>query len=462
MRSILAACMVIALAGAAFAQDTPESGQSPFSFRGGIDLGTDVLPTGPIGTDGNITNESWTRVGFQPDFGFGKFGIGIDLSVHFKLYSDPDTPMTFYEGDWVPDYNGNGKTFLDIYLPKFLYVRYGIKGEDPLFAKLGSVDDLTLGNGFIVGNYSNMHFLPETRIFGLDVGLDGSLFGFPYVGFEALTGNLSQFDVIGGRLFARPLIGSSIPILKNMQVGATVVMDGKPYLYVDPEAQKDSVAVYGADVLVPILGKRLVSMAAFGDIAFEPNQRMGAMLGVGGRLLTIFSYGAQVRVLQGGFIPTYFDANYDIYRKEKYDFIQTDASSDTKAGWFGSLGTSFIKDRQTGADKIIFLVSLDGPMAVAPTAPSILQTDYPHLRGIVRVGEGVIGGFYMDGSYEKYFIGREKAFFPDLVDPTDAVMGLSINLKTGSSILTLKYDGRWDPVAQKLIVSSSVQASMKF
>jgi hypothetical protein len=356
----------------------------------------------------------------------------------------------------VPDYHGNGKSILDVYLPKILYVRYGLKGEDPLFAKLGSIDDLSLGNGFIVGDYSNMRFLPEQRIFGLDVGIDGQLFGFPYVGFEALTGNLARFDVIGGRLFARPLVGTGIPILKSMQAGLTAVVDRDPGLYDDSLVDPDPIAVYGADVMVPILSSKVVSLAAFADLAFEHNKSMGAMTGVGGKLIGLFTYGAQLRVLQEGFIPVYFDANYDIYRSQKYTLMQTDASGgDFFAGWYASLGTSLLED------KLVFKTSLDGPFKAIPAALGN-QTDYPHAKAIFVFGEGIIGGIFFDASYEKYYIGADGGFFEDLVNLEDAVIGLAINYQTGASVLTLKYDATWNPVTMSFDVSSSISASMKF
>ena len=74
--------------------------------------------------------------------------------------------------------------------------------------------------------------------------------------------------------------------------------------------------------------------------------------------------------------------------------------------------------------------------------------------------------FYFDASYEKYFIGAENGFFQDLVDPTNAVIGLDMNYKTGASVLTLAYNVKWDPTANngqgQFDVTSSLQASMNF
>jgi hypothetical protein len=446
MRVLFAVLLSIAILGTAFGED---ASKKAFSFSGGINLGSDVFP------NASGTPETWTRLGFQPDLGFGKIGIGLDLTFHFKLYPDPDTPLELYEGDWIPL---GDKNILDVYLPKILYIRYGLKGEDPFFVKLGSISDLSLGNGFIMSDYSNMHFMPQQRIFGLDLGLDGALFGFPYAGIELLTGNLARFDVVGARVFARPLAGTELPVLKNAQAGFSVAVDRTPYEKGGTVLQvgsADAIAVYGADVTVPVLGGKVFPLAVFTDLAFEPNDSMGWMVGFGGKIIGVFTYGAQLRVMEEGFIPSYFDANYDIFSAEKYDFMQSPAGSGVYTGWQASLGTSLLDE------VLVFNASLDGPFAAAP-ALSVDQIDYPHLRGVLRLGQIGNFPFFFDASYDKYRLGSGDGFFQELVDPTDAVIGLAVNYKTGASVLTLKYDAKWDPEGSKFIVTSSLQASMKF
>jgi len=471
MRFTIAAFMALILVGFGFAQDAQTASDAQtgsgeqgggFKFTGGVDLGTDTLKTGgPLDSNGNPTTmEAWTLLAFQPDIAFGKFGIGLDLGVHFQLYPQgSNDAMEIYQGDWVPYYQGNNKSFLDVYLPKFMYVRYGVKGEDPFFVKLGSIDDLTLGNGFIMGDYANTRFLPETRIFGLDLGLDGTMFNMPYAGFEAVTGNVAHFDVVGGRVYVRPLVGSDIPIVKNMQVGITGVFDTNPYLYGSGvNSSTSTIGVYGADVTVPVLGGKLFPLTAFTDIAFEPNSSSGEMVGVSGRVIGIFLYGEQIRVLGPGFIPDYFDANYDLYRAQKYDYMQQPTSGATYVGWYSSIGTAFLED------KIIFNVSLDGPFKALPATyvPGVTpQTDYPHAKAIFHFGEGIIP-FFFDASYEKYYIGADKGFFPDLVDPTNAVVVLAINYRTGATVLTLQYNAAYNPTTKSFDVTSSISASVKF
>ena len=380
-------------------------------------------------------------------------------SLRFKLMPDQDTNFEAYPGDWVPDYEGSGKTILDLYLPKIMYVRYGQRGE-PLYVKLGSIDDLTLGNGFLVGNYSNTRFLPELRIFGLNVGVDGKLFNFPFVGVEALTGNLARFDVFGTRLFIRPLVTTSIPILKDMQLGATVALDIDPETFV-PDNLKvgyDQVAMGGTDIFVPIIQSELFPLAAFMELGFQPQGRTGFMLGAGGRALGFITYGAQLRFLGAGFIPVYFDANYDLYRATKAAFMEQDPGDlglEGFAGWLAKAGTSLF------SDKVYFEVSVDGPFSSADPS-STFQADYPHLRGVAGIREGVLGGFFFDFVYEKYMLGKDNPFFQDLVDPNNAVITAAGNYKSGAAIFTLLYNLRYDPAANDFDITSSLVTTIQF
>jgi len=435
---------LLGCASLAWGQDATAQPSTP--FRAGVNLGTDVLLTGP-----GATPESWTVFGFQPDVGLGKFGVGLNLTLHFQIYpvNDPGNAVAIYPGDWVPEYKGSGQNFFDLYLPKILYVRYGLKGQDPLYAKVGSIGDFTLGNGFIMGNYSNMAFFPERRISGLDAGLDGAMFDFPYLGVELLTGNLARLDVVGLHLLGRPMISTDLPLLKDLQVGLTFVTDTDPGLYTSEALT--GVSVFGFDAMMPILNKDAVTMAAFTETAFEP-QRLGFMAGVGGQLVKMFNYGLQLRILGAGFIPDYFDANYDIYRSYKAKVMAVAPAGSAAAGWYASIGTSLL------GDKISAVAALDGPFVGA--AGSTDQAQYPHFRAVAHLGEGLLPGIYADATYEKYYLGKYNGFFADLVDRTDAIANLAINYKTGSSVLTLLYNAKW--VNNDWQVTSSLQAALKF
>jgi hypothetical protein len=421
----LSIALVLLLTAFAAAQDG-----GGFDF--GFDLGIGVETFNEVTDTGESEQITWQTLSLNPDFAVGKFGIGLDITLHYRFTGGEGNEFEVRRKDWVPS---EEFTFLELYLPMFRYVRWGMRGE-PLYVKLGSIDDATLGNGFIMGNYANTLFLPEQRIFGLAFDLDGRLFNFPYVGFQSFFGNLAHIDVIAGRLFVRPLSWLSVPIIKNLELGGTFATDRDPYYHVQAEGPEDAaVSVFGADFRLPILTNAAVSLTTFGDIAFE-NENTGGMLGFGGRLFGFLPYVAQLRFLGDNFLPAYFGPTYDVYRVEQYEVATSeDVVMDGTVGWFASTGFSILEDR------LALNIGMDGPFMAAEDREEDNWTHWPHLRGVLIVGEGLLPGFYLNASYDK----KNIQSFADLVDPTDAVIGAAINYKTGPAVITLEYDVRYNP-----------------
>ncbi len=430
------AILVLAVSVFAFSQEE----EGGFDFGLNIGIGAETF-------EENDEQVTYQMLRVSPDIAIGKFGIGLELTFHYNF-----TPSDFREEDWVP---GDAKVqdVLDVYLPKFAYVRYGFKGE-PLFVKLGSIDDALLGNGFIMGGYDNTLFLPEKRIFGLSFDLDGALFNFPYFGVETFVGNLSRYDVMGFRPFFRPLAFTEIPVISDIQVGATVALDTKPGLYAeaDPAYEETTVFVYGADLRVPILSKPAVSLVTFGDIAFlnvRDTQGMGGMVGFGGRLIGFLDYGAQLRILGDNFVPTYFDSAYDLFRYDKYKLIYDGAISDY-LGWLAKLGFSFFDDA------LRFGATVEGPFRDFATGDPGNYLDWPHLYMEFVLAEGIVPNLSFEASWDKRLIREAR----DLIDPADAVIGTRLNYAIGAAVLSFIYqlsydpDGGWD-------TKSGIESSIK-
>jgi len=87
---VLLALLVVAIP--AFAQENVGTG---FDFSAG--LGTDLLPD----PNDPTTLESWSKLALQPEFSVGKFGIGLDLMLRFKLGTGTSA-FEVYEPDWIP------------------------------------------------------------------------------------------------------------------------------------------------------------------------------------------------------------------------------------------------------------------------------------------------------------------------------------------------------------------------
>jgi hypothetical protein len=442
LRRFIPFCMLIALASApGFAQDA--DGGSGFDFGMGLGIGVATFADG-----------TWQSLSLTPDLALGKFGIGLDVKLNYKFTGGTGgNEFEIRAADWVP---ADFQDFLKIYLPKIKYVRWDEKGA-PLYIKLGSIDDGTLGNGFILGGYANTLFVPDDRHFGLAFDIDGALFKFPYVGLETFVGDLAEFDVMGARLFVRPLIWLGVPIIKDLQIGGTVAVDRKPYLYGDP-ADTEMVMVYGADARLPILSMKILSLAVFADVASIEGESYGSMVGFGGRILSFLTYGAQLRVLGPDFIPVYFDATYDVFRSAKYDIVHPFDDGETSMAWYGSLGTSFLNDL------IVFNVALDGPFE----QPYPLETDnilnWPHLRAVFLIGEGLVKGLSLEASYDKKLIKN----FASLIDPTEAAIQARLNYQIQVAVLSFVYKLRYDDVLAKdgdpdtkpWVVTSGIETSI--
>lgn len=434
---------------------------------GGPDVGfgaTFGVSTFENPTTGEV--ETYQLLGFRPDFALGNFGIGLNLPLNYRFTGgETNDQFEIRQADWVPDAN---TSFLELYLPKFRYVRYGTKGED-LFVRFGSFSDATLGNGFIVSNYSNERFLPERRIFGGSIDLDGELFGFPYLGIETLVANVAAFDLLAARLYTRPFAWGSMPLLPSMQIGLTVAQDSDPYYFAvrdpssrfnprytpgagDPAAETAPAGaratVWGVDVRQPILGSEIISLAAFADAA-SMKDSWGGMVGAGGRLLGIVSYGAQLRLVGDNFVPSYFDTTYDRRRIDQYNVYN---GTTTRQGSFGYLGRLGFVLFEGG---ILFDATVSGPLGDTSALPQ--------LSAQFRVAEGMVPGFAglsFDAYYEKFNINSWEA----LVSPRDAIIGARFNIASGPVVISLVYDLIYDPLSQgePWTVTSSLESTISF
>jgi len=439
--------LCVLAAGAVFAQDAA----APPAFGISMNLGIGVQT---FNEPGPVTYQS---LGFTPDISFGSFGIGLAFVLNYR-FTGAGSSFEIRAADWVPD-PVTFQSVAALYLPKIMYLRWNQKG-DPLFLKFGSFNDGTLGDGFVMGSYDNTLFLPQSRHFGFQAGLDGSLFKFPFLGLEAVIGNVAAFDVLGARLYVRPLVTTQIPILNGLEIGASIAADTNPYLGTISETTTSpgSVTAFGVDARVPLLNvTNIATMLAYADVASVMGTSWGGMLGVGGNLFTFLTYVLQLRFLGENFIPDYFGPTYDLIRDAEYNLV-TGApgagSVPASVGWLASIGTSFLKD------KIIFNVSIDGPFTAAPAAPTPEEAllVYPHLRGIVSLAEGIVPGITFDFSYDKKAIDS----FASLVDPTNAAIQAQMNFKSGPAVISFVYKIAYDPTQapDPWVVTSGLQTSI--
>lgn len=181
-----------------------ESKQKPYGM--GLGLGSVT-----------IDNKIYNQIALRPEFRLGKLGVALDIAI----YMDEQGNIRKEEWDEFSDY-----------LDKLYYVRWAQPG-DPFFAKLGAMDNVTLGYGILMSGYSNTTEYPQVRKVGIHTGMQ-----FNKLGWEAFMANAKEITgpgLMAGRVTYRPL--KKIPLT----VGGTVVADVYPYKGL-PDSDEDEVA----------------------------------------------------------------------------------------------------------------------------------------------------------------------------------------------------------------------------
>jgi hypothetical protein len=244
-----------------------------------------------------IDGKAFTQVTIAPDLAFGKFGIGLNIEL---LFNNEDG-LKFRETGWD---DGAG------WLRAIRYIRWGHK-YDPLYIRLGTLNGTSLGNGFIMGYYSNDAYYDYRKI-GLVLDINRGAFGI-----ETMTSSLQNLEIIGTRLYVRPLHSSGLFIIKNLELGGTFVGDFDPD---ERKATDDGVKEWGIDITLPIVKTDYFRLAVYGDFAKIIDYGSGAVVGIRSDLpglVGLFSLSAKLERRFNGdqFLPNYFNSLYELERK---------------------------------------------------------------------------------------------------------------------------------------------------
>ncbi len=270
-----------------------------------------------------IDNNVYAHWVFTPEFTIGKLGIGLYLPAIFA----PNVGILGFN-DWYNhdewDYTSLHDAIHDTLL-KFYYIRWGIKG-DPFYLKVGSIDDFSLGHGFIVDNYSNMIHFPKERSLGMQLNVDTDIFGF-----ESMVADFSRLQLFGGRLYLRPM-GRALPLA----VGISAVRDRpEPYASSWPAGttginQLPNIFVFGVDAELPIINLDTFALKLYADgakVAYSYPEvpagvsvtaltlnfidGLGTAVGLMGHIAKVFNYRAEYRFIMGYYEPGFINSMWE-------------------------------------------------------------------------------------------------------------------------------------------------------
>lgn len=180
------------------------------------EMGSGVQFTGGVGTI-TIDGKQWQRISLRPDIPLGKFGVSLDIELFV------DDQGNFSDKGWR---FGNRADAVESILRKIYYVRYGWPKE-PVFVKVGSLDDVDLGYGLLMEGYRNSLQYPGVKKLGLQWAIRDLT--VMKVGIEGVINNFEDFDrggpMAGIRLSVKPAATTNVPLLSELEFGVSVVED---------------------------------------------------------------------------------------------------------------------------------------------------------------------------------------------------------------------------------------------
>ncbi len=391
---LLLSVMISLLVPAVFAQEDEGSGKKDdFSFQGPGDGSGFSQVSMPFGYT-RIGDKDYISFRIQPEFSFGKFGIGLDVPF---LYSPADGKFRWeeYKGGVGP-------------LRLIRYVRYGVKHVDPVYARVGDISGSSLGYGLTMYNYSNAVSF-EKRKWGLNYDLNYDL----RFGVEGVYSDFDGFNIFGIRPYARPLKTSEIPVLKTMEVGVTYITDQ------DKEMTFRGITEIGADLGITVFQNSFVQILPYmefakilknddlsdsvkalndggADITYKSGQ--GFAYGVNFRfnfVADVFNMGIKLerRMFSNDFVPQYFNALYEV-SKDGRAMMLPDAKG--QQGSYGEIFANLI-----GKVQIIGGISIPDKMKKTRDANIHLGLVVPKL----------IPKVIISGSYDKAYLKNLGAAF---------------------------------------------------
>ena len=378
-----------------------------------------------------IDGTTYSKAVIQPNFRFANDKLKFGLYLPIIYSSDMFNPDDWYHPNgndewsfgtdkgWSTDPFAAALDAVGDLALKFKYFEYGRQLEDPFFIKLGNLDDLTLGHGLIMRNYSNDGEFPAIRRVGFELGLD-----LKSIGLELVANDLADPEVFGTRLFIRP-----IPNFK-LAIGISGVMDINPLasVAVAPATYGDPMIIAaGLDLDLPIITSDFMSLRVFAEAAAETEylrnavgghdaglawdliysdgtlKNWGATAGIMGRV-AILNWRLEYRYYTGVFQPSLFDSTYDKARADiamtYLDYITAGGYADapTVMGVYGEGSFSILRD------KLSMTIGYMWPWAPGETLAWQLENANDEFHAKIVVKKGLIPIFDVSGAifYDKH------------------------------------------------------------
>lgn len=350
----------------------------------------------------------WAQMTVNTSFTLGPVSLGLALPVDLLLYNDDSS------GCSTPPCSRDDKAYWGVlrkrdwdeigdYARFIRYIQYGHKRGDGFYGLFGQEWDSSIGHGTIVSHYNNTLLLDHPKA-GLAVDYNGTFFGV-----ETLTDEVVSPTLLAGRAYWRPFGGT--PILRGWAIGASYAVDisaprslltvaGPNGVALAQDVNGDPIvatsaaqSVFGIDTEYVLLNNSLIQLIPYIDLNQIPGGGNGAHLGVMGQIVLPIPIidirldaKLEYRIMQAGYIPEYFNQEYDLSRLQyarlgpnglTYE-PQAQAVRDLKndpttgnQGYYGELGFNFAGWVQVGGTLEDYQTDDGASLGLYATIPKI-------------------------------------------------------------------------------------------
>lgn len=325
-----------------------------------------------------LGGDFWASTVLNTDFSIGKIGIGLQLPLTFLVYNDEGSGCAGASASPPVKCTREDKAFGGIirrpawnepgdFLKLIRYVRYGHK-RDEYYALVGQHWSSSIGHGTLVGRYNNALNLDVNKV-GVAFDVNKTFFGF-----ELFTNDVMNPQVLAGRVHVKPL--GATPFLSGWAVGVTVASDIQaPFTFLHTTSTPAAIAMddkgrpvvgdervqtnFGFDTEFAVLDNSLIRLVPYIDWNRIMGGGNGWHLGVMSDIhlpvpvidVSLFAK-LEYRILGAGYIPEYFDQQYELGRFN-FNFTRKDGTSgvapkafaaremlatgNTVQGWYGEV-----------------------------------------------------------------------------------------------------------------------------
>ncbi|TVZ55386.1 hypothetical protein OD91_0633 [Lutibacter sp. Hel_I_33_5] len=306
----------------------------------------------------SIDGQNYFGMRVQPEFSFGKIGLGLDVPLLFDVTSGKIRTEEFKHGAGV--------------LRMIRFFRYGNKNTDNVYIKIGDLSGERLGFGSLVGNYTNATSFERRK-----VGASASFLFKKIVGLELIYSDLNfsgSTKMLGIRPFVKPFGKSNIPIIKTMEIGASFVTDNDDFQEkgaptINTKYSADGVKASSFDLGVSLLRTQMINLTfdaqysklSKNNLLATDNPLVAYDAGTGFAIgvETDFRFIANTVLMNArierqwygdNYIPQLFNFAYEINKDARLQELLTAKKSQ---GIFGSLSAEILKIVKIGGSLLI-------------------------------------------------------------------------------------------------------------